>query len=142
MTLSISQRDVYTAVKTTLEEIPGIGENVYWQKASGGLPEDQWGRILPGVIIDTRFPSPLSDLPVNDQQLLDARVFRIQTRCFAETPEVLMDMCDAVAEELTGLQIGRGSLRHTTEDEPTQPYFLDPDLDRPYTALYWRIATQ
>lgn len=137
----ISQREVHSTIKTALEGIPGIA-TVWDNRAQGELPQDQYGNILPGVILQWRVPMAIDDEPVNDEQMLDARVYRIQMRPFAATVEVLMDMTDAIIQTLTGMRIGRGILKHSIEEEPVAPFQNDPDLNRPYTVLYWRIETQ
>ena len=137
----ISQRQVHQHIRTELENINGI-HGVWDNRAHDQLPEDQNGHILPGVILQWRVPMAVHDVPLSDEQFLDARIYRIQMRPFAATVEVLMDMTDAIIEHFTGMRIHRGIMRHSVEEEPVWPFQHDPDINVPYSVLYWRVATQ
>lgn len=140
----LTQREVFGTIEDTLKGIDGIDERVYTGPVPDPLPSDSAGRPLPGVRLHLRVPHPVDDLPVSDEQLLDARQYRVQTTVWAADPYVLMDATDAIIQALTGLRIHGGALHHATENEPTDPYLWDTTLDphRPYAPLYWRIETQ
>lgn len=138
----ISQAEVYGAVR---DAVSAAGASaVYYQQTADEVPTDQWGRILPYVILALRVPRGLEDRPVSEADLLDARIFRLQTQCVAATPEVLMDMTDAISVALTDLRIGGGVLRRAGDEEPTDPYLVDTEVHpyRPYAPMFWRIAAQ
>lgn len=140
----ISQNAVFQGVHDALAAaftFPGVdGPNLYENQVVGSLPTDAHGRILPGVIFQLRHAVPVADNSLSSVQVLDARIHRLQTRVFAADETVLRDAVDHVMVTLTGLRIGSYSLRLTTEDEPSFRMLRDPDIDRPYTYMHWRIA--
>ncbi|GAA1450469.1 hypothetical protein ACFP47_10165 [Nesterenkonia lacusekhoensis] len=141
--MNLTVADAVQAILEPLEEIFTFDgadtPNVYRRKAAQSLPTDAWGRILPGAILRTRTPVPVSDTALDGKQVLDARVHRFQTLLFADNENHLDEAIDRVAQALTGLQIGQFTLRHATEDDPVQPIHDDPHLDRPYTYFYWSL---
>lgn len=140
----ISSNEFHQAVYEALAEdftFPDLdAPNLHENAVTGVLPEMPGRGIFPGVITQVRTASLVDEDALSGVQVLDARTHRLQTRVFAETQEHLRDAVDRVQRRLTGLRIGDYSLRHSTEDDPVQPHFRDPDLDRPYTYIYWNIT--
>lgn len=109
------------------------------------LPLDPSGNYKPYVVVWPVPGSPIDEEALHGTQVRDATSYRFLTNVAAQfIPTQLLVLAPMVADALTGLRVGGGTIKADIEQQRNSQILPDPDLSPTvfFWPLEWTLNTQ
>ena len=142
----ITASTVWDVIKGALSGISGLDESrVFYGAVPVQIPTDQNGYILPYVVV---WPGPgvsLDEQVLSGLQGRDAAQYSFQTTAVAlDILSQLVPMTGDIADVLTDLQVGSGTVKADIPQQSTAGVLPSPDTNpvEYFVPLRWDLVTQ